>query len=132
LEEWLNRRVLRQYQTSPTQRWEQERSALQTLPTTDFDTRYYDQRHVSWDAYIDIRGNRYSVPADYCGQTVTVRLSLDDELTVHAVSGQVVARHRLCDRREGWRTEPTHHEALWQRMSPVQHRDLSVYEEVRR
>lgn len=136
LEEWLttvaNQRVLRQYQATPAQRWEQEKSALQALPATDFDTRYYDQRHVSWDAYIDVRGNRYSVPAEYCGQTVTVRLSLDDELTVYAATGQVIAQHRLCDRREGWRTEPTHHETLWQRVAPVQRRDLSVYEEILR
>ena len=44
------------------------------------DTSYVETRHVGWDAYVNVRGNRYSVPSAYCGQMVTIRLSLDDEL----------------------------------------------------
>lgn len=134
LEQWLDQyasqRQLRQFQQSPAQRFEQEQPVLNPCPTTAFDTRYYDTRLVSWDAYVEVRGNRYSVPAACCGQSVTIRLSLDGELTVYAIEGDEVARHRLADRTRGWQTVAEHHTALWQDVMPVQHRSLAVYEEV--
>lgn len=45
---------------------------------TDFDTSYFDIRHVSWDGYIEVGGNRYSVPESLCGHPVSIRISLDD------------------------------------------------------
>ena len=62
------------------ERFERERPALMPLPAHRFDTSYVETRHVGWDAYVNVRGNRYSVPSAYCGQMVTVRISLDDEL----------------------------------------------------
>lgn len=134
LELWLDthasQRILRQFQHSPAQRFEQERPQLKPRPALDFDTRYYDIRQVGWDAYIDVRGNRYSVPAECCGRQVTIRISLDGELTVYDIQGEEVARHRLADRTEGWQTLADHHEALWREVAPVQQRSLAVYEEV--
>ena len=134
LEQWLSsyasQRTLRQFQQTPAQRFEEERSQLLARPATEFDTRYYDIRHVGWDAYIDVRGNRYSVPAECCGQRVNIRISLDGELTVYDLRGQEVARHRMTDRRQGWQTVAEHHEPLWQDVMPVQHRSLAVYEDV--
>ena len=66
------------------ERFERERPALMLLPAHRFDTSYVETRHVGWDAYVNVRGNRYSVPSAYCGQMVTIRLSLDDELVVYA------------------------------------------------
>ena len=66
------------------ERFERERLALMSLPAHRFDTSYVETRHVGWDAYVNVRGNRYSVPSAYCGQMVTIRLSLDDELAVYA------------------------------------------------
>jgi len=134
LEQWLGtcalQRTLKQFQQTPAQRFEIERPHLLPLPVMDFDTRYHDIRHVSWDAYIDVRGNRYSVPAECCGQQVTIRISLDDQLTVYDIQGQEVAHHRLTDRRDGWQTTQEHHTPLWQEAMPVQHRSLAVYEEI--
>lgn len=53
-------------------RW--NRKHLQSLPDTDFDTSYLDIRHVSWDSYIEVGGNRYSVPENLCGQPVSIRI----------------------------------------------------------
>ena len=115
LELWLDthasQRILRQFQQSPAQRFEQERPQLKPRPALDFDTRYYDIRQVGWDAYIDVRGNRYSVPAEYCGRQVAIRISLDGELTVYDIQGEEAARHRLADRTEGWQTLADHHES---------------------
>ncbi len=47
---------------TPEQRFALEQEHLQPLPDTDFDTSYFDIRHVSWDSYIEVGGNRYSVP----------------------------------------------------------------------
>jgi transposase len=134
LEQWLARhasqRILRQFEQSPAERFTMEHEHLQPCPAQDFDTRYHDIRLVGWDAYLDVRGNRYSVPAAYCGQQVTLRISLDDELTIYSIQGEVLAHHRLRSRQDGWQTVAEHHQPLWQAVSPVQHRDLSTYEEV--
>ena len=37
------------------------------LPGTGFYTSYFDIHHVSWDGYIEVGGNRYSVPESLCG-----------------------------------------------------------------
>ncbi|OEY65007.1 IS21 family transposase [Marinobacter sp. X15-166B] len=134
LEHWLDtgakQRMLRRFRQTPAERFQEELPHLLPRPADDFDTRYYDIRHVGWDAYIDVYGNRYSVPAECCGQRVNIRISLDGELTVYDLRGQEVARHRMTDRKHGWQTVAEHHEPLWQEVMPVQHRSLAVYEEV--
>ncbi|WP_152208724.1 IS21 family transposase [Marinobacter changyiensis] len=134
LEHWLDtcaqQRLLRRFRQTPAERFQEEQPQLLPRPQMDFDTRYYDIRHVGWDAYIDVHGNRYSVPAEYCGQRVNIRISLDGELTVYDIRGQEVARHRMTDRKQGWQTVAEHHEPLWLDVMPVQYRSLAVYEEV--
>lgn len=77
LEQWIadvaNKRELRQFKETPEQRFALEQEHLQPLPDTDFDTSYFDIRHVSWDSYIEVGGNRYSVPEALCGQPVSIR-----------------------------------------------------------
>ncbi|BDI39194.1 transposase [Escherichia coli] len=48
------------------------------LPDTGFYTSYFDIHHVSWDGYIEVGGNRYSVPESLCGQLVSVGIYLDE------------------------------------------------------
>lgn len=86
-------------------------------------------RHVSWDSYIEVGGNRYSVPEALCGQPVSIRISLDDELRIYS-NEKLVASHRLCSASSGWQTVPEHHAPLWQQVSQVEHRPLSAYEEL--
>lgn len=82
LEQWMaevaDKRELRQFRQTPEQRFALEQEHLQPLPDTDFDTSYFDIRHVSWDSYIEVGGNRYSVPETLCGQPVSIRISLDN------------------------------------------------------
>jgi hypothetical protein len=56
------------------QRFEREGPTLGPLPARRYDTSYRETRQVSWDSYIEVRGNRYSVPARLSGQTVAVRM----------------------------------------------------------
>lgn len=113
--------------THVNQQLEQEH--LQPLPDTDFDTSYFDIRHVFWDSYIEVGGNRYSVPEALCGQPVSIRISLDDELRIYS-NEKLVASHRLCSASSGWQTVLEHHATLWQQVSQVEHRPLSAYEEL--
>ncbi|STC83894.1 Uncharacterised protein [Edwardsiella hoshinae] len=59
--EFADKRELRQFRQTPEQRLALEQEHLQPLPDTDFDTNYFDIRHVPWDSYIEVGGNRCSV-----------------------------------------------------------------------
>lgn len=109
-------------------RFTREQPALGPLPPQRYDTAYYETRQVSWDAYVEVRGNRYSVPAALTGQRVAIRLSLDDHLRIY-VGEQLVAVHSLQPASAGWVTVPEHHATLWQQTLGVERRPLAVYEE---
>ncbi len=110
------------------ERFARERPALGPLPAQRYDTAYHETRQVGWDGYIEVRGNRYSVPAELAGQPVAVRISLDDQVQVYA-GERLVASHRLQDARQGWVSVPEHHAALWEKTLGVERRPLDVYEE---
>jgi hypothetical protein len=111
------------------ERFEREAPHLRRLPVVRYDTSYLERRIVSWDGYLDVRGNRYSVPDDYRGKLVTVRVGLDGTFRVLDGEKHVVS-HRLRPAEEGWVTVPSHHERLWRETMNVEARDLAVYEEV--
>jgi transposase len=111
------------------ERFARERPTLGPLPAQRYDTAYRETRHVGWDGYIDVRGNRYSVPAELAGGLVALHIGLDDTLRVYAAE-RLVATHSLQSARQGWVTLPEHHTALWQTTLGVQPRPLEVYEEV--
>jgi hypothetical protein len=113
------------------ERFLREAPVLGALPATRYDTSYREHRVVHWDGYIDVRGNRYSVPAEFGGATVTIRIGLDGRLSVMA-GDAVIADHCLRKASEGWVTVSDHHRTLWQNAFSVERRDLSVYEEVAR
>ena len=132
LEAWLveeaDQRVHGTVKEVVSVRFAREAPALQELPPGRFETDYHQTRKVAWDGYIEVRGNRYSVPGDQAGKVVQIRLSLDGGLGVYA-DERCIARHRLCDAADGWSSVPEHHQDLWQRLS-VERRNLAIYEEV--
>jgi transposase len=107
-----------------------ELAQLQPLPVTRFDTSYFEFRYAHWDGYVDVRGNRYSVPSQCAGQQVSIRVGLDDQLRVYDREGQCIAHHRLVGAQAGWQTVAEHHQQLWQQTLQVERRPLAVYEEV--
>jgi hypothetical protein len=84
---------------------------------------------VSWDGYVEVRGNRYSVPDTLVGQIVVVWIGLDGRLRVYA-GEQLAAQHQLRPRSQGWVSAPDHHARLWRDALHVEQRSLEVYEEV--
>ena len=111
------------------ERFEREKPPLKALPQVRYDTSYFELRRVAWDSYIDVRGNRYSVPAQLVGQRVAVRIGLDGALRVYQAEN-LVATHLLRSYREGWGVIPEHHADLWQETLKVEQRSLAVYEEI--
>lgn len=131
-EAWLaeeaDRRVHGTVKEVVAERFARELPALQPLPSQRYDTSYRDTRQVAWDGYINVRGNRYSVPDHLVGQVVVVRIGLDGELRIFA-DECLVARHLLRPARDGWVTVPDHHAQLWQTTLKVGRRALEAYEE---
>lgn len=132
-ERWLaeeaDRRVQGTVKEVVAERFLREAPCLESLPLHRYDTSYLELRRVGWDGYVSVRGNRYSVPGELAGQTVAVRLGLDDRLRVfHA--DQLVASHSLRPAEAGWSSVPDHHAALWQATLKVEQRPLEAYEEV--
>jgi transposase len=131
-EKWLaeeaDQRVQGTVKEVVAERFKRERPALKTLPPVRYDTSYFEFRRVAWDGYIEVRGNRYSVPAELVGQRVAVRIGLDDNLRIYQAE-TLVARHLLRSREEGWSTEVDHHRELWEAVK-VEQRSLAAYEEV--
>jgi transposase len=111
------------------ERFERERPSLKPLPKIRYDTSYFEFRRVAYDSYIDVRGNRYSVPAELVGQRVAVRIGLEGTLRIYQAE-TLVATHLLRSRREGWSTIPSHHADLWKDTLKVEQRPLTAYEEV--
>jgi transposase len=109
-------------------RFAREQPQLQALPATRYYTSYWELRQVSWDAYIEVRGNRYSVPEALVGRRVSIRISLEGVLSI-ADEDRVVAQHTLRPAADGWVTVPEHHRALWEAVR-VEQRPLTHYEEV--
>jgi hypothetical protein len=131
LAEEADPRFQRTVQEVVAERFVREAPHLSPLPPVRYDTSYVERRFASWDGYVDIRGNRYSVPDDYRGRAVTVRIRLDGTAAVFA-DDVLVIEHRLRPARDGWVTVPAHHERLWRETLNVERRDLAVYEEVAR
>lgn len=138
-EQWLaeeaDRRMHGTVKEIVSERFERERPTLGPLPKQRYDTSYHETRQVAWDCYIDVRGNRYSIPSPYAGKWVDIRIGLDDSLRIYDpqdvnVNKLPVAVHTLRDARLGWVTVPEHHTALWKKTMQVEQRSLAIYEEV--
>lgn len=111
------------------ERFEREVPHLSSLPEVRYDTSYQEYRTAGWDGYIEVKGNRYSVPGSLCGSMMRIRINLEGTFSVYA-GEEKVAEHRLRPAREGWVTVQSHHEGLWKQTLRVEQRDLAVYEEV--
>ena len=133
-EQWLREeadlRVQGTVKEVVAERFEREKAYLQPLPTMRYDTSYFEYRQVAWDGYLDVRGNRYSVPPAHVGQRVAVRIGLDGLLRIFQAD-QLVASHTLKSSQEGWSTFREHQSEMWKQTLPaVEQRSLTVYEEV--
>lgn len=133
LEQWLrevaDQRVHNTHKEVVSERFSKELPELQTLPRSRFDTSYHETRKVPADRYINVRGNRYSVPGSLVDQTVRIRIGLDGFLRIYDQQETMVATHLLKDGRNHWVRQSGHHKELHDAVH-VETRDLSCYEEM--
>ena len=145
-EQWLgeeaDQRVHGTVKEVVAERFVREKGALKTLPARRYDTAYYEQRMAGWDGYVDVRGNRYSLPSELAGRPVRIRISLDGLLTIYKQDPQTpVAQHVLAGSPgtpRDWVTVADHHSDLWanalgtsfEASFGVERRALGVYQEV--
>jgi hypothetical protein len=91
--------------------WAQERWHLQSLAgRSPFPYVPEVTRRVARDAYVSYGTSRYSVPWEYAGREVQVRL-VDGQVQVWH-GGQCVAQHAVSEGRHGVRTVPAHHAGM--------------------
>jgi transposase len=132
-EQWLRDEADQRRQSTVKEivqeRFTKEQPSLKPLPPQRYDTAYLEWRTVAWDSYVEVRGNRYSVPTTLAGQRVVLRIGLDDTLRIYHAA-QLVTTHQLQPRQSGWVTISEHHAALWQNTLQVEERALEVYAEV--
>ena len=76
---------------TPTALWHTERSALRPLPLYPFDIATVSQVRASRQFRITLETNRYSVPAHYAGQALTLK-TYPDRLCIYR-DNQLIARH---------------------------------------
>ncbi len=112
------------------ERFAREAPHLHPLPDVRFDTSYRRKYVAWWDGYVDIEGNRYSVPDSLCGKTITARIGLDGLIAIFDGDDHKVAEHWKKPTDQGWATVPGHHQRLWSEALMVEKRDLGVYEQV--
>jgi transposase len=124
-----DRRMQGTVQEVVAERFAREQPLFQPLPAVRYDTAYHEHRQVAWDGYIDVHGNRYSVPSQWVGQTVDVHIGLEGTLRVYA-NHVLVAQHLLQAASQGWVSVPDHHRQLWQSTLAVERRPLAAYEAV--
>src|SRR2546425_956226 len=93
--QWLdtvaNVRLHSETREQPVQAWHKERPALRPLPLHPFDIATVSQVRASRQFRITLETNRYSVPAHYAGQALTLKTS-PDRLCVY-LGDQLIARH---------------------------------------
>jgi transposase len=92
---WLdtvaNVRLHGETKTQPVQLWHAERPCLRPLPLHPFDIATVSQVRASRQFRITLETNRYSVPAHYAGQALTLK-TYPDRLCVY-VGDKLIARH---------------------------------------
>src|SRR5215510_8507441 len=93
--QWLdtiaNARVHGETKATPTTLWHKERPSLHPLPLHPFDIATVSQVRASRQFRITLDTNRYSVPAHYAGQALTLKTYPDRLCIYHG--DRLIARH---------------------------------------
>jgi len=84
----------------------EERAHLSPLPVTRFEIATYLSRKVARDYHVDVRPQYYSVPYQYVGQPVEVRVTMDHVEVL--LKDQRIALHRRVSVSQRFVTDPAH------------------------
>jgi transposase len=98
----------------PSERLVEEQPLLTRLPDHPFISPLADFRHVTMDGLIAFDRRRYSVPWQYAGKTVWIKLHAGVELEVYSQGGNLLTRHTLEHGPRRVIIKPEHYEGLRQ------------------
>ncbi len=100
-------RVITGYTSSVAERWQVERAVLKPLPNKCFDTTEVASPQVNSKSLVSVKGNYYSVPVNYVGQTTGARIGA---LQIHLYKkGKLIATHTRCYEQYKMITEIDHY-----------------------
>lgn len=91
----VNDRVHTTTKQTPRARFEQEKSSLHALPATRHVSPFEEVRPVTDDCLISYDGSRYSVPRQFAGHEVWLRISQGCKLQIYSSNNALVATHYL-------------------------------------
>ena len=90
-------RTHRETKCRPIDLWREEQPFLRPLPAQPYDTAEVVYRVVDVEGCVSYRGNSYSVPWQYIGELLPVRITAS-EVFVYGKDISLCARHRLLPR----------------------------------
>ena len=96
----------------PKVRFEEEKNLLIPLPEARFSPTIRELRKVSWDCLVSFRGSRYSCPHVFAGKRVWIKESHGAYLEAMDLSGNVIARHSLSDKKGATVIQKEHYEGI--------------------
>jgi transposase len=84
----------------PIERFEEEKQYLTVLPPSPFISPFSEPRKVSWDCLVPYGGCRYSVPYQFAGKQVFVKVSQGNFVEVYSSNGNLIATHTIAKKGE--------------------------------
>jgi hypothetical protein len=93
VEAWMERvdaKVIREFGKTRMERFEQEKSALRSLPEQPFEYRLAEPLFVNSDGKITYKTNRYTVPAAYRGKPLEGLFDLSNKTLTLRYAGEVI------------------------------------------
>jgi len=123
---WLdsiaNVRIHGETKRKPTEMFPEERASLIPLPPFPYDTASISQVRACKQFRIALDGNRYSVPAEYAGQSLTLK-TYPDRLCIYHQE-KLIARHvRSYDRNRDFE-DPDHPKELIAQRKAARHQKI--------
>jgi transposase len=110
LETIANVRIHGETRKPPVELWQQEKPYLTPLPPHPYDIATVSQARASKQFRVTVETNRYSVPAQFAGQVLTLH-TYPDRLCLYQ-GANLIARHRRSYDRYGDFEDPDHPKAL--------------------
>jgi transposase len=79
----------------PEEAFREEKECLLPLPAKRFIRVQPEPRTVSFDSFISVNGNKYSVPITYAGKVVKFRIVYGYKLLIYDKKDSVIAQHEI-------------------------------------
>lgn len=108
----LDYRIHQTLNVPPMEKFEEERETLSPLPAIMFFGASSLFRKVSWDCLISFDNSRYSVPYQFAGKEVSLKVSQGAKLEIYSSRGDLIASHTISLRKGSVVIDHMHYEGL--------------------